>query len=68
MKHIYYWLGHISYKLSELFGDLYQYFMDKHGKDPDDAPELDKEWFESAHFYKDGKLIRKGKGQPPEDF
>lgn len=32
MKHIYYWLGHISYKLSELFGDLYQYFMDKHGE------------------------------------
>ena len=31
MKHIYYWLGHISYKLSEAFGDLYQLFMQKWG-------------------------------------
>jgi uncharacterized protein (DUF4415 family) len=29
--------------------------------DPDDAPELTKEWFESADLYKGGKLIRRGR-------
>lgn len=33
--------------------------------DPDDAPELTKEWFENAHFYVDGVLVRRGKGRPP---
>ena len=31
--------------------------------DPDDAPELTKEWFESADLYRGGKLIRRGR--PP---
>lgn len=69
MKHIYYWLGNISWKLSELlnsefWGDRYQYFMDKHGalcwQDPDDAPEITKEMLERADFYKNGKLVKKG--------
>jgi uncharacterized protein (DUF4415 family) len=29
--------------------------------DPDDAPELTKEWFESADLYDGGKLIRRGR-------
>jgi uncharacterized protein (DUF4415 family) len=29
--------------------------------DPDDAPHLTKEWFESADLYKGGKLIRRGR-------
>jgi uncharacterized protein (DUF4415 family) len=33
--------------------------------DPDDAPELTKEWFEMADFYSGGKLVRRGKGRPP---
>jgi uncharacterized protein (DUF4415 family) len=33
--------------------------------DPDDAPELTEEWFENAHVYKNGILIRRGKGRPP---
>ncbi|MFZ4540985.1 MAG: BrnA antitoxin family protein [Rickettsiales bacterium] len=33
--------------------------------DPDDAPELTKEWFEMADFYNGDKLIRRGKGRPP---
>lgn len=33
--------------------------------DPDDAPELTDEWFENAHVYKAGVLIRRGKGRPP---
>ena len=28
--------------------------------DPDDAPELTREWFETADLYDGGKLIRKG--------
>jgi uncharacterized protein (DUF4415 family) len=31
--------------------------------DPDDAPELTKEWFEKADFYRAGKLVRRG-GRP----
>jgi len=33
--------------------------------DPDDAPELTDEWFDNAHVYKDGILVRRGKGRPP---
>lgn len=33
--------------------------------DPDDAPELTKEWFEMADFYNGDTLIRRGKGRPP---
>ena len=33
--------------------------------DPDDAPELTQEWFDSAHLYKAGVLLRRGKGRPP---
>jgi uncharacterized protein (DUF4415 family) len=29
--------------------------------DPDDAPELTREWFETADLYEGGKLIRKGR-------
>jgi len=28
--------------------------------DPDDAPELTKEWFETANYYESGKLVRRG--------
>lgn len=31
--------------------------------DPDDAPELTREWFETADLYRGGKLIRRGR--PP---
>jgi uncharacterized protein (DUF4415 family) len=31
--------------------------------DPDDAPELTREWFERADLYEAGKLIRRG-GRP----
>ncbi len=33
--------------------------------DPDDAPELTREWFEMADFYNGDILIRRGKGRPP---
>ena len=29
--------------------------------DPDDAPELTGEWFETADFYREGKLVRRGR-------
>jgi uncharacterized protein (DUF4415 family) len=29
--------------------------------DPDDAPELTEEWFETADYYEGGKLIRPGR-------
>jgi uncharacterized protein (DUF4415 family) len=29
--------------------------------DPDDAPELTKEWFEQADLYRGGKLVRRGR-------
>lgn len=29
--------------------------------DPDDAPELTDEWFDTADFYSDGKLVRRGR-------
>ena len=29
--------------------------------DPDDAPELTKEWFETADYYEGGKLVRRGR-------
>lgn len=32
--------------------------------DPDDAPELTREWFETADLYDGGKLIRKGRPNP----
>jgi uncharacterized protein (DUF4415 family) len=33
--------------------------------DPDDAPELTKEWFETADYYEGDKLVRRGR--PPSD-
>jgi len=33
--------------------------------DPDDAPELMQEWFDKAHYYRDGKLVKRGGGEPP---
>lgn len=33
--------------------------------DPEDAPELTDAWFEKAHVYKGGVLVRRGKGRPP---
>lgn len=33
--------------------------------DPDDAPELTAEWFQSADQYEAGKLVRRGR--PPSD-
>jgi uncharacterized protein (DUF4415 family) len=32
--------------------------------DPDDAPELTKDWFERADIYDGDKLIRRGRGRP----
>lgn len=29
--------------------------------DPDDAPELTQEWFDSADYYEGGKLVRPGR-------
>lgn len=29
--------------------------------DPDDAPELTDEWFDTADFYSGGKLVRRGR-------
>jgi len=29
--------------------------------DPDDAPELTREWFETADYYEGGKLVRRGR-------
>jgi uncharacterized protein (DUF4415 family) len=29
--------------------------------DPDDAPALTKEWFATADFYREGKLVRRGR-------
>jgi len=29
--------------------------------DPDDAPELDDEWFDTANLYENGRLIRRGR-------
>jgi uncharacterized protein (DUF4415 family) len=34
--------------------------------DPDDAPELTREWFEGADLYDGGKLVRKG-GRPKSE-
>ena len=34
--------------------------------DPDDAPELDAEWAESAHRYEGDRLVKRGKGPLPE--
>ena len=33
--------------------------------DPDDAPELTREWFEMADLWHGDVLIRRGKGRPP---
>ncbi|MCI0510299.1 uncharacterized protein (DUF4415 family) [Chromohalobacter marismortui] len=33
--------------------------------DPDDAPELDDDWFEGAYQYEDDKLVKRGRGRPP---
>jgi uncharacterized protein (DUF4415 family) len=37
--------------------------------DPDDAPELTDEWFETADHYKGGKLVRRGrpKSESPKE-
>lgn len=32
--------------------------------DPDDVPELTKEWFEVAHQYHGDTLIKRGRGRP----
>lgn len=32
--------------------------------DLDDAPELTQEWFDKAHYYRDGKLVKRGEGEP----
>jgi uncharacterized protein (DUF4415 family) len=34
--------------------------------DPDDAPELTREWFETADLYHGDKLIRRGRPKSPE--
>lgn len=36
--------------------------------DPDDAPPLNEADLERAHVFKNGKLVKKGKGKPPKDF
>jgi uncharacterized protein (DUF4415 family) len=33
--------------------------------DPDDAPELTKDWFEHADIYDGDKLSKRGRGRPP---
>ncbi|PAU74940.1 BrnA antitoxin family protein [Halomonas salipaludis] len=33
--------------------------------DPDDAPELDQEWFDDAHQYHGDTLVKRGRGRPP---
>ena len=33
----------------------------REGKDPDDAPELTDEWFETADYYEGDKLVRRGR-------
>lgn len=33
--------------------------------DPDDAPELTEEWFESAYQYEGGAMVKRGRGRPP---
>ena len=33
--------------------------------DPDDAPELDEQWFQDAHVYIGDTLIKRGVGRPP---
>jgi uncharacterized protein (DUF4415 family) len=33
--------------------------------DPDDAPELDEQWFRDAHIYVGDTLIKRGVGRPP---
>ena len=33
--------------------------------DPDDAPELDKAFFDRAHVYVGDTLVRRGRGRPP---
>ncbi len=37
--------------------------------DPDDAPELTEEWFESADYYEGDKLVRRGrpKSEAPKE-
>lgn len=36
-------------------------------RDSDDAPELGDKWFEGAHQYFGGHLLKKGSGRPPLD-
>jgi hypothetical protein len=33
--------------------------------DPDDAPELDEQWFKDAHVYVGDTLIKRGVDRPP---
>ena len=33
--------------------------------DPDEAPELDEQWFRDAHVYVGDTLIKRGVGRPP---
>ncbi|WP_236638848.1 hypothetical protein [Polynucleobacter sp. QLW-P1DATA-2] len=39
--------------------------MQKDWVDPDDAPELDKQWFQDAHVYIGDTLIKRGVGRSP---
>ena len=34
----------------------------------DDAPKLTDKMLDNAHIFKNGKLVKKGKGKPPKDF
>lgn len=76
--HLIYYLGHLCSKIG--LGMAYQRLMLwsvaindwadlEIWKDPDDAPELTKEWFEKADRYENGRLVRKGTGGSKEhDF
>lgn len=33
--------------------------------DPNDAPELTEEWFESAYQYQGDTMVKRGRGRPP---
>ena len=39
--------------------------MQKDWVDPDDAPELDEQWFQDAHVYIGDTLIKRGVGRSP---
>ncbi|MDH6250141.1 uncharacterized protein (DUF4415 family) [Polynucleobacter sphagniphilus] len=39
--------------------------ISKNWVDPDDAPELDEQWFQDAHVYIGDTLIKRGVDRPP---